>query len=180
MRNPHVNRAGDSVNDILTQMSRLYKLIELLKSRECGYHITRDELALSCNCSIRTLQRDINILIGCNAPIEYDTALRTYRVTNTNWNAAIHQFDVDDYISLALARSYFASMDLPYSDRIKMAFDHILSTTESNLPEILSKASEMVSKLTKPSPKSGELHFTSPNPMETTKSLEEDNTLLRR
>lgn len=101
-----------------------FSALTLLRSRPPRARIGRAELAAACECDVRTVQRDLTLLQDHGlAPIEYDRASRTYRLTDTDWAYPVVSLTAQDALALALARGLLSAPGFPHKGAVLAALD---------------------------------------------------------
>jgi len=105
------SRTGHS--EALQQVARLFKIITLVRSQTRGRSLGRAELAQACECNIRTIQRDLQLLQEAGIPVEYDYRQKAYMIPEKGWIFPIAPMTVEDALALALARGIVSTSGPP-------------------------------------------------------------------
>ncbi len=90
--------------DPITRVLRLFTILHLVAARQGGKRLSRDYLAQACECSPKTISRDIQLLQFAHIPIDYDRAAKTYSLPEKGWSLAAAGLTATDVLALALAR----------------------------------------------------------------------------
>jgi predicted DNA-binding transcriptional regulator YafY len=139
-----VTRLRPIESDVLPRLIRLFKILTLLSSRMPRERIGRKELAEACEASVRTVQRDLDLLTdGQMAPIEYDHSLRTYRIADRGWTFPVASWTPEDALALTLARGRFPST-LPHADLVNRALDKIAAQLSPKLRDLIEACSAVL------------------------------------
>jgi predicted DNA-binding transcriptional regulator YafY len=137
-------RSQSVESDVLPRLTRLFKILTLLSSRSPQELIGRKELADACGASVRTVQRDLDLLTdGQMAPIEYDSSRRTYKIAVRGWTFPVASWTPEDALALTLARGRFPST-LPHADLVNHALDKIAAQLSPRLRDLLQACSAVL------------------------------------
>lgn len=104
---------------------RFFTILHLVASRRSGAKIGRATLAHACECTPKTIQRDIDDLRAAFIPIEYDPSERTYFLPEKGWKLSLVTLTTSDAMALALLRSLYADTHsaLPFATEIAQALE---------------------------------------------------------
>lgn len=127
----------------LARTARLLKLLTLLRSRQPAERLTREVLAEECECSVSTIQRDLNILCR-HTPVEYDPAQKTYSLPDTGWAYPVADWTLTDALALALARGRLLAPGLPDTDALAAALDKATAGLSPGLRAFLARVTTVV------------------------------------
>ena len=136
------SRTGHS--EALQQVARLFKIITLVRSQTRGRSLGRAELAQACECNIRTIQRDLQLLQEAGIPVEYDYRQKAYMIPEKGWIFPIAPMTVEDALALALARGIVSTSGLPQSDAIRATLDKLTASLSPALSELMREAAQAV------------------------------------
>lgn len=149
---PFPPSAPASASAALVRTARLLKLLTLLRSRQPKERLTREMLAEACECSVRTVQRDLNILCRYT-PAEYDPLQNTYTLPDTGWTYPIADWTLADALALAVARGRLLAPGLPETDALSVALDKATAGLSPELQGFLRRIAAVV----QPAPPSRDL-----------------------
>lgn len=124
-------------SDTPARAARLFKIVTLVASRRPGERLGREQLAEACECTSKTIQRDIQCLQDAHIPIEYDTVGRTYTLCDRGWTYPLVQMTATDAMALALARRYLTDSPSPLPFRKEIA-DALRKATSGLTPALRS------------------------------------------
>ena len=88
--------------------SRLERLITIMRLLQAGHAYHKEAMALECNVSLRTLQRDLNLLRAAGIPLIYDAECQGYRVHGARLLPA-SCFAIDEVLAILFMGREFAS-----------------------------------------------------------------------
>lgn len=116
--------ASETDTIALTRVARLFHILTALNSRGPRTRVSRADLADECDCTVRTIQRDIELLQDhAHVPIRYDRPSRTYTLDATDWAYPIVSLTLPDALALALARGLLAAPGFPHKAAVLAALD---------------------------------------------------------
>lgn len=124
------------------QLERLFQILHLIQTRPPGKSLSRSDLARACECDMRTIQRDINLLRR-NAQIDfiYDRHEKAYTLTEKGLPYFAPSFDFTDTLALALVGSVVtASPAFPQRAAILMALGKVNCILKPPLRRLLQDA----------------------------------------
>ena len=136
------SRTGHS--EALQQVARLFKIITLVRSQTRGRSLGRAELAQACECNIRTIQRDLQLLQEAGIPVEYDYRQKAYMLPEKGWIFPIAPMTVEDALALALARGIVSTSGLPQADALRATLDKLTASLSPALSELMREAAQAV------------------------------------
>lgn len=121
--------------DPVARVLRLFTLLNLIASRLPGRRLGRKELAQACECSVKTIARDLELLQAARIPLEYDKAERAFFLPDKGWAITTSFLSASDVTALSLSLSLFACGDLPsaLSDQLEVAIDKVSSGLSPHL-----------------------------------------------
>jgi predicted DNA-binding transcriptional regulator YafY len=130
-------------SDAPARAARLFKIATLVASRRPGERIGREQLAAACDCTPKTIQRDIQCLQSAAIPLEYDTTERSYTLPARGWTYPLVQMTATDAMALALARGLLINTTaaLPFAREIAAALDKATGGLTPALRVLLEAAS---------------------------------------
>ena len=107
------------MNDPLSQVVRMFTILHLVAARRQGQTITRNQLANACNCSIKTIQRDMNDLTLGSVPIFWDRSERSYVLPDKGWTLPTLLLTQQDALALAIIRRLIAGSPMfPFAEQV--------------------------------------------------------------
>jgi predicted DNA-binding transcriptional regulator YafY len=112
-------------SDAPARAARLFKIVTLIASRRSGERIGREQLAGACDCTVKTIQRDLLCLQEATVPIEYDPLARSYVLAERGWKYPLVQMTATDAMALAMARGLLLNtpVALPFTMEIAAALE---------------------------------------------------------
>ncbi len=129
-------------SDAAVRAARLFKIVTLIASRRPGERIGREQLAQACDCTVKTIQRDIQCLLDAHIPLEYDTITRTYTLPSRGWVYPVVQMTATDAMALAIARGLLVNTPaLPFAAEIAVALEKVTAGLTPALRSLLEAAS---------------------------------------
>jgi predicted DNA-binding transcriptional regulator YafY len=130
-------------SDAPARAARLFKIVTLIASRRSGERLGREKLAEACDCTIKTIQRDLQCLVAADIPIEWDANLRSYALPNRGWKFPLAQMTPTDVMALAIARGLLLNTAgvLPYAPEIAAAIEKVTAGLTPMLRSLLESAS---------------------------------------
>lgn len=130
-------------SDAPSRAARLFKIVTLVASRRPGERLGREQLADACECTSKTIQRDLQCLQDARIPIEYDPVERTYTLCDRGWTYPLVQMTATDAMALALARGFLTDSPapLPFQSEIAEALKKATSGLTPALRTLLESAS---------------------------------------
>jgi predicted DNA-binding transcriptional regulator YafY len=134
-------------SDAPARAARLFKIATLVASRRPGERIGREQLAAACDCTPKTIQRDIQCLQAAAIPLEYDTAERSYTLCERGWAYPLVRMTANDAMALALARGLLINTNaaLPFAREIAAALEKATAGLTPALRSLLEAASHALS-----------------------------------
>ncbi len=131
-------------SDALARIARLLRILALVTGRRAHATLTRAQLAQSCDCDTRTIQRDLDLL-RMQVPLDYDAGLRAWVLPEKGRDIALAApLTIEDALSLALLQGLVGSRGLPVS--LLAALEKATATLSSPLRAIAAEAAAMVSR----------------------------------
>jgi predicted DNA-binding transcriptional regulator YafY len=117
------------------QLARLFLIANRL---ETGERLTRADLAALCDCSLRTITRDLAFLRAAGVELEYDPRQQTYALQAPLPFQSV-QFSLTEIMALAAAREALTShSSLPWAPSLRAAFQRLTTRLPDNLRALLS------------------------------------------
>jgi predicted DNA-binding transcriptional regulator YafY len=129
-------------SDPLTQVLRLFTILQLLGARRSGAPLGRQRLADACDCSVKTIARDMGRLLQLGIPIEYDPVERAYMLPEKSRVPMPVLMTATDAMALALARGLLADAALPFAAELGTALDKATAGLSAELLSLLHSASQ--------------------------------------
>jgi predicted DNA-binding transcriptional regulator YafY len=134
-------------SDAPGRAARLVKIVHLVASRRPGDRIGRERLARECECTVKTIQRDIQCLQSAHIPLEYDAESRSYTIGETGWSFSATGMTGTDVMALAIARGLLASAPsaLPFAPQVAEALEKATVDLPPSLRAMLEEAANALS-----------------------------------
>ena len=129
-----------SQSDALERVARLFKIITLVRSQTRGRPLGRSALAQACECDVRTIQRDLALLLEAGIPLAYDHARRAYVLPEKGWTFPVAPLTGEDALALALLRGIVAAPGLPQAPRLAATLDKLAGSLSPVLGELMREA----------------------------------------
>ena len=109
----------------LQKALRLFTILHLTATRRPEARLGRAQLAAACECSTKTIQRDIEGLQEASIPIDYDEVARTYTLPDKSWAFSLMVMTRTDALTLALAQGLLAQEPaaLPFITQLHATLD---------------------------------------------------------
>lgn len=133
----------------MPRIERLLKILTLLKSRRPGERLGRARLAEECSCGIRTIQRDLDLLMT-QTSLCYDASVGSYDLPENGWTYPITTLTLPEVFSLSLARGLLTAPGLPQGAAAVAALDKITHVLSPQLRSLLAEAASVVRPLAAP------------------------------
>lgn len=130
-------------SEALAKLARLFKIVTLV-SAPAGYVLGRRELAASCGCDVRTVQRDLALLAQAGIPIDYDKRSRAYRLPEKGWTFPVAALTAQDALALALLRGLVSQGGLPQGEVLRGVLDKLTGSVPPGLSALIEEASVVV------------------------------------
>jgi predicted DNA-binding transcriptional regulator YafY len=128
-------------SDAAVRAARLFKIVTLIASRRTGERIGREQLAAACDCTVKTIQRDIQCLLDAHIPIEYDPEIRSYTLPARGWVYPLAPMTATDVMALAIARGLLVNTPaLPFAAEIAAALEKVTAGLTPALRSLLEAA----------------------------------------
>lgn len=126
-------------SDAPARAARLFKIVTLVAGRRVGERIGREQLASACECTVKTIQRDLQCLQEARIPLEWDTAGRTYTVPDRGWRFPVVMMTPGDAMALAVARGLLLNTPdaLPLTAEIAAALEKATACLTPELRSML-------------------------------------------
>ncbi|HZO88727.1 MAG TPA: WYL domain-containing protein [Chthonomonadaceae bacterium] len=114
-------------SDTYPRAVRLFRILTLLASRAPFEPLGLSELAAACDCSKKTIQRDLDCLQQAQVPLRYDQALRAYVLPEKGWKLPVASLSATDVLALSLVRGLLSntSAPLPFAEEIRAALEKV-------------------------------------------------------
>lgn len=120
------------MEDRLRRITRLFIISVHLQS---GQHASRTDLAALCNCSCKTISRDLEYLQEAGIPLYYDSARHSYALLEGAQVLSV-PFTISEMIALALAKdAMLAEVGAAYETPLRSAFDRVVGLMPPRLRE---------------------------------------------
>ena len=130
-------------SDALAKLARLFKIVTLVSAPPvCG--LGRRELAASCGCDVRTVQRDLALLAQAGIPIDYDQRSRAYRLPEKGWTFPVAALTAQDALALSLLRGLVSQGGLPQGEALRGVLDKLTGSVPPGLFALVEEASSAV------------------------------------
>ncbi|HZO89350.1 MAG TPA: WYL domain-containing protein [Chthonomonadaceae bacterium] len=135
-------------SDAAARAARLFQIVTLVASRRPGERIGREQLAEACECTIKTIQRDIRCLQEAQVPLEYDVLARTYTLPVRGWAYPVVKMTATDAMALAIARGLLVNTPsaLPFASEIATALEKVTAGLTPALRALLEAASRALTE----------------------------------
>jgi predicted DNA-binding transcriptional regulator YafY len=135
-------------SDAPARAARLFKIVTLVASRRSGERIGREQLASACECTGKTIQRDIQCLQSAQIPLEYDPVARSYALPRRGWSYPLVQMTATDAMALAMARGLLlnTAQPLPFTAEIAAALEKATSGLTPAMRSLLENAAGALSE----------------------------------
>jgi predicted DNA-binding transcriptional regulator YafY len=135
-------------SDAPARAARLFKIVTLVASRRSGERMGRETLAEACECTVKTIQRDIQCLQEADIPLEWDPNLRSYALPDRGWKFPLVQMTPTDVMALAIARGLLLNTagPLPYTPEIAAAIEKVTAGLTPTLRSLLEAASHSLTE----------------------------------
>jgi len=129
-------------SDAPARAARLFKIVTLVAGRRPGERIGREQLAEACDCTVKTIQRDLQCLQEARIPLEYDANGRTYTLPDRGWRFPVVTMTPGDVMALAVARGLLLSTPaaLPLTTEIAGALEKATAGLTPELKGMLEAA----------------------------------------
>lgn len=100
----------------VSQVLRLFTILHLVATRRPEKRLGRQHLAHACDCSTRTVGRDLALLQSANIPLTYNATERTFCLPEKTWCLSFQVMTQADALGLALVEGLLARDDaaLPF------------------------------------------------------------------
>ena len=128
----------------MQRLARLLRIVRLIDTRTPGHALGRRELAEECQCHVRTIQRDLDLLCEAGLPLHYDPHRRAYILPEQEWTFPGIHLTVEEVLSLGLARCLLDRPGIPHQQIMLQALDKATSTFPLELKRLLSEAGQVV------------------------------------
>ena len=102
-------------SDPTTRILRLFTILFRIAIRRPGQQISRRSLAETCECSIATIKRDLNVLKQAHVPLDYDPLQRSFALPAVGWKLQIAALPRSDALALGIALSLLSGSAVPQS-----------------------------------------------------------------
>ena len=132
--------SSQSQSDAIARVARLFKIITLVQSQTRGRPLGRSALAQACECDVRTVQRDLALLLEAGIPLTYDCARRAYVLPEKDWTFPVAPLTGEDALALALLRGIVAAPGLPQAPRLAATLDKLAGSLSPALGELMQEA----------------------------------------
>jgi predicted DNA-binding transcriptional regulator YafY len=129
-------------SDAPVRAARLFKIVTLVAGRRQGERIGREQLASACECTVKTIQRDLQCLQEARIPLEYDLNGRTYTLPDRGWRFPVATMTPGDAMALAVARGLLLNTPaaLPLTAEIAAALEKATAGLTPELRAMLETA----------------------------------------
>lgn len=141
---PHLTHQHRSRPDALEHVRRLFRIIDALTGRTDRNPLGRQSLADLCECSVRSIQRDMELLQEFGVPVYYDLSAKTYRLTDPHWTFPLVALNAQDALALALARRLLSGPSVPFQHPIQQALDKAAAGLSPQLRALLHDAVQVL------------------------------------
>ena len=140
------NTSGKKTHsDALAKLARLFKIVTLVTAPAAkGQRLGRSALADACQCSPRTLQRDLALLAQAGIPVDYDAQTRRYRLLDTGWTFPLAALTPADALALALLRGLAAVPGTPHGEALRQSLDKLTGSLPPALSALVEEAAAVV------------------------------------
>lgn len=137
-------------SDALAHVARLIKIVTLVRSRRDGERLGRAALAQSCDCAVRTIMRDLDLLWQAGIPIEYDYVLRSYVLPDKGWVYPVATPTPEDALALALVQSLLRAPGIPQQDSLLASLEKTTAGFSPALKQLFAEAAQAILPSTLP------------------------------
>jgi predicted DNA-binding transcriptional regulator YafY len=129
-------------SDAPARAARLFKIVTLVASRRSEERVGREQLAHACECTVKTIQRDIQCLQSAQIPLEYDPVARSYSLPRRGWSYPLVRMTATDLMALAMARGLLlnTAQPLPFRTEIAAALEKATSGLTPGMRSLLESA----------------------------------------
>lgn len=112
-------------SEALAQLARLFTILHLVSARRAGRPLGRTALANACQCSTKTIDRDLKLLEAAHVPVRYERQERAYTLPDKSAVTSLVTMTPTDALALALMRGLLANPDspLPFAAEMQTALD---------------------------------------------------------
>lgn len=132
-------------SDALAKLARLFKIVTLVSAPAAKEQkLGRSALADACQCSSRTLQRDLALLAQAGIPVDYDPQTRRYRLSDTGWTFPLAALTPADAFALALLRGLAAVPSTPHGEALRQSLDKLTGSLPPALSALVEEATAVV------------------------------------
>lgn len=98
-------------------------------------------MAEACQCDVRTIQRDLDLLVGqAQIPLEYDREARAYRLPDRGWTYPVIDLNLEDVMVLAFARGLLMTPGVPCQASVTGTLNKAVTLLPPVLRELLNEA----------------------------------------
>jgi predicted DNA-binding transcriptional regulator YafY len=132
-----MTRTTSPVEERRRQLRRLFTICHMLDARRQGERITRDDLAQRCDCTVKTIGRDLDLLRRAEIDIVYDRSQSTLRLGSA---LPFHAFDLSlgEVLSLSVAlHTVDEQSQTPWAWNASAVRDKLRTALPSPLRELL-------------------------------------------
>lgn len=129
-------------SEALARVARLFKIITLVTSQTSGRPLGREHLANACGCSLRTIQRDTDLLQEAGIPLTYDAGLRMYVLTEKEWTFPVVRLMAEDALALALLQGIIGTPGFPQREELQATLSKLTAGVAAGLMELMREASK--------------------------------------
>lgn len=135
-----------SFSDPTTRILRLFTILFRIAGRRPGQQISRRTLAETCECSIATIKRDLNVLRLAHVPLDYDPQQRSFAFPAVGWKLQVAALPRSDALALGLALSLLSGSAVPQSltDQITTALAQVTSGLSPAIQEQMRQMGALV------------------------------------
>jgi predicted DNA-binding transcriptional regulator YafY len=130
-------------SDPVERALRLFTILQLLAARRPGQRFGRADLALACECSVKTIGREL-LILKSHIPLDYDPVAKTYGLPDKGWALTTSALNGSDVLILALARSVLADDAGPLAAQLQTTLDKITVGLPPALRQLLTEAAQTV------------------------------------
>lgn len=129
-------------SDALSQLARLFTILNLISGRRPGRPLGRAALAAACECSLKTIERDLRLLESAHVPVDYDPQERAYVLPDKRAVSSLLTLTTTDALALALMRGLLANAysPLPFAAEIQTALDKVTGPLAPALQAVMDAA----------------------------------------
>lgn len=129
-------------SEALARIARLFKIITLVTSQTAGRSLGREQLAEACGCSLRTIQRDTDLLQEAGIPLTYDAGQRAYVLLEKGWTFPIVPLTAEDVLALALLQGIIGMPGFPQPKELQATLSKLMAAMPSGLADLMPEASQ--------------------------------------